>query len=115
MKLQIVEYAQSNYGSDVYHVSEVEDGISLIDLIKLIDEYHDSNSHSAIWLFEKREDIDTSWTRPAYTIDIPWDSPRNKNNISDYLLDLPVCCHLAVGSWGANTYFVYSYGKHAKL
>ncbi len=53
MKLQVVKYAESNYGSDVYHVSEVEDGISLIDLIKLIDECHNSNSNSAIWLFEK--------------------------------------------------------------
>lgn len=115
MDLEIVHHAQSNYGSNIYEVIGIADGTALGDFIKELDEFHDrKNNHCSISVFDSEEASKHIFSS-SFNINIPGRKDTDISNLSDEWLELPICCHRAVGFWGANDYFVYPYGKHTKL
>ena len=115
MYLKTVQYAQSNYGADIYEVIGISDGIALRDFIKELDKFHDhTNNHCSIDIFDS-EETSKRGIHASFTIDIPWRKDTDISNLSDEWLETPICCHKAIGFWGANAYYVYPYGEHIKL
>lgn len=115
MDLKMINRAHGNYGFDVYEVVGIPDGTPLRTFIDEVDIYHGGNHDSCeIKLFDSKEEARKGWYG-LLTIYIPAEEHTRIDGLDEELLDFPICCHRAIGDWGAYTYYVYPYGKHAKI